>query len=1068
MSQTTDATPVASVAANDGRASVQAVIPPLFSKINDGFSKIVAAGGGLPNAVETAGAALVAEAKAKLQSAGISDLRAVGTLTLDADLLVNTGGLIGPPTANAGAFGHPRVRRTAVSAAVAVSDFPVTDSVIVADSLNLNNRKITIDATQVSDLWIIVRTIKATHGAMITYSPLVNPAAGAAGANGLPNPGQPNWDRNARVNEDANDPSHDGGRGADGGPGTTGPQGLDAPSVTIVALEIDGMPDLKLAGQQGGRGGPGGRGADGGDGQRGRDSKPFKIIVGVDCKHGPGFGGKGGRGGDGGPGGRGGPGGDGGTVVVATQESQLDSLVTSRPFVTDLGGGSGGDPGLQGDPGPGGRGGAAGFNQGAPCKDAPERAGDDGAAGARVGDLGRGSHGTPGTLAYSVITEDEFDEDLESPWILSVDPVSGHAGDRIIVHGLNFSHHATVRMDGAPLTTTFDLDSQLTARIPDDAPGGRRSLDIAEGDQVTNSVPFSIAPTLTAAEVEDIVSTTVQPGDRVALIGASFVSGAAVLVNGATIPSTHRSDDRLELVLPAAVPGNVTGGSIELAVQNPDGLRSDALTLTQLPQVDNGFRANPDGWPFNNFGHGQNVDWGCYQATFGADDIDVSAVVDPVLTGGYFAFYAEFLSHEGHCSGMAATSLDDFTVGRPAPYPAGLDTSTLSPPPDPPPISGDLMRRINVTQGRLLSRELLLHYASQSAEGIDRVEKTVREIETSLRAGRNEQQARVLCFIPSGTVWDVLTDPVVRQAFGDAHSVVPTRITYPDSRRSLDGARLFIYDNNTPGDDGRFIQLFRKDGKLHFSYEFSSTFSPSSAMGFTLGTATLADQLLQDVSLPFSPADTVLEAFVAEVLLSPARMAITDAGGHKLGFFDGQMHADPALGNTALWMDNLLLLRPDANVATRRVIGYDKGTYTYLSIPPQGRSFTLSDIECTADTDDVIDIPAGRERIRVTPSRAKAITCTAGERLPDTSIRAITASCSAPARGTFELALQPGLAGATVLLPGSATDVTVTARLLRDGTAVQGMTHATVPAGKAFRVPREMWGDLDGLQGEVI
>ena len=45
---------------------------------------------------------------------------------------------------------------------------------------------------------------------------------------------------------------------------------------------------------------------------------------------------------------------------------------------------------------------------------------------------------------------------------------------------------------------------------------------------------------------------------------------------------------------------------------------------------------------------------------------------------------------------------------------------------------------------------------------------------------------------------------------------------------------------------------------------------------------------------------------------------------------------------------------------------------------------------------------------------------------------------------------------------------TLADQLLRDGTAVQGVTHATVPAGKAFRVPREMRGDLDGLQGEVI
>src|SRR4051794_20840269 len=146
-----------------------------------------------------------------------------------------------------------------------------------------------------------------------------------------------------------------------------------------------------------------------------------------------------------------------------------------------------------------------------------------------------------------------------------------------------------------------------------------------------------IAPTLSAIEVGGAPSDTAGGGDRLALLGASFVSGAAVLANGVTMPARLVSAARIEVALPTLV-GDDPGGAEEFVVQNPDGSRSNPVRITRLPRLDSGFRADPNGWPFDNFTHGQGVDWGCYQSTFGTTEVDVSVVTDPVLTGGYYMF----------------------------------------------------------------------------------------------------------------------------------------------------------------------------------------------------------------------------------------------------------------------------------------------------------------------------------------------------------------------------------------------------------------------------------------------
>lgn len=62
---------------------------------------------------------------------------------------------------------------------------------------------------------------------------------------------------------------------------------------------------------------------------------------------------------------------------------------------------------------------------------------------------------------------------------------------------------------------------------------------------------------------------------------------------------------------------------------------------------------------------------------------------------------------------------------------------------------------------------------------------------------------------------------------------------------------------------------------------------------------------------------------------SPARIRIEDDAGRLLRFKDGKMHSDPTLDMYAPWLENYLLIREDAGLTRRRIIGevVDGNTY---------------------------------------------------------------------------------------------------------------------------------------------
>jgi len=1057
------------------RTGTWGVNQPKFSAIMTAFRNIALhsmAKFPVGNILELPSRTILDEAKARLDSLGVADFNTVGDINLANDLVVDRPGMIGPrrfikaivpvlrrthPHTVARRVGPAHAHRTLLFATINPT-WPQTESVIIADELDLRNKTITIMRDKVSHLWIIARRIKANSGARITYAPLSNSGIGNAGTNGSPSPGRPNYNRYARQSSSGHH-AHNGGNGNHGSDGDTSLKSKNAPDLTICVLEIDAMPDIVLQGQKGARGGTGGRGANGGNGQRGRDSKVvYAWRVPVNCSHGPGWGGNGGLGGDGGRGGRGGNAGDGANVKIATLEEKITPLVTAQSFIINIAGGDGGDNGFQGAPGEGGKGGKYGHRTGWPCNNETHRWGDDGRSGRRWGDLGSGSDGNTRTLSYDIITRAEWNEKLEQPWILSLEPTIGFAGDQVIAHGLHFVKRSKVLIHGRTVAANFDNAEKLSFNVPQDIGGGEHSVKVRtpDGDE-SNEVPFSVRPYLMEIRRASSVVNSISAGDEITLVGRSFVSGAGVYANGEILQTTSLTQSEIILRIPEVI-GEDAGGEMRFVVHNPDRLESDELTIKRLPSLDSGFRAGVHGYAFKNFSKGRGT-WGDFLKTFGSGEIAGDLILHPILTGAYYLFFEWFLSGGGaHCAGLAATALKKYHQGVTNLFSQGPISSA-----NPPPLSSALMHELDVAQGRMLSEELITHYADQGQEAIDRVESTIRNIEQDILDGMGENSARVMCFIPSGNAWDVFSDPAYRDAFINSHSLVPTRITYPDAARSLNGAKMYVYDSNEPGLDIKCLDLFEQGGKIHFNYT-GGGHNFSSTTGFTLGTAKLKKQLLDDVDMPFSgaSASVALMAFVVDLILSPARISIEDGNGKVLGYKGGKMHSYPSLGYVCPWLENLILVRDDVEV-TRKLIGHANGIYTYASIHPAGKSIVIKDASCSANSQDVVSINQDFSSVDIKTNEAKTLDMHIGEKLDDGTVRYVNIAHDIGANETTRLKMSPGMDGVKVHTPNRTIKVTINT-LLFDGVTLveERRLKVNVPSGKRLELPVGMWSDLAG------
>ncbi|MCX6213075.1 IPT/TIG domain-containing protein [Spirosoma sp.] len=844
---------------------------------------------------------------------------------------------------------------------------PINTSVIIAGTLDLTNTQLII-SPDVEKLYIIAENVICGPNAKITWR---RPGGSTPGRLDNPDLNGRGWN-GVQTKPNSRD-GLDGDNGQSGESGINGATGRNAPALEMWVKNLTNVPGIDLNGEdgiQGGRGQLGGRGGDGGDGHVGHRY----WFFGWHCDTDPGDGGDGGNGGRGGDGGRGGNGGNGGNIVIGVLDGTLAATVSAAQFQWKNQGGQRGNGGQPGAGGAGGRGGRSGVGE--TCKDAND--GHAGAQGQPGAAGGQGSNaGMDASNSFFQFTQDAWDDLMTRPFITEITPQDVFPGNTILIRGNRFADTDRVVIDGvATLVPTLNADESISVTVPNGITGGAKSVFVrraADGTE-SNRIPIYIKPLL------DVLPAVLPPATDSTITGKAFLPNASVLIDGNAIPGVvNAAGTQITFRMVGTGGMGSSGGSVTVAVRNPDGLVSNSRTAAKPRILEIPFTFGVHNLSFSNFTTGV-PSWGTYEDTFGAAEVwheQLDPIFGhPILTAAYYGFYNYFLRGTGNgglatgfCTSLASLVADKLWKGE-------TDAHTLT--------LASVQTMLTAVHGKLLSRESLLHFHDQGRQGIARVERTARQIERTFMTGCDRNVAPLLFFIPSGEVWDA----GYIDKLSSSHCLMPYRFVYPDGHpgpqlspdgsttiSSLDGVKLFCWDCNHEASNNCRLEFRQVGGVLHYAYfpdsvaaEFDST------QGIVLGHWTNGDYLLADHDLPFG-GPFGLTGFVIDFLLSPADLEILDENGLRVGRFNDQIFSEIPDSHPCYLLKGAYLLPVGRNL-TRTIVGNGNGTYTFNSIMPDGTTIKLENVATQVGHRDILMVNADTSQIRFAPHLEKDFTVT--------------------------------------------------------------------------------------------
>lgn len=180
---------------------------------------------------------------------------------------------------------------------------------------------------------------------------------------------------------------------------------------------------------------------------------------------------------------------------------------------------------------------------------------------------------TPGGTATSV---DSFTV-YQPPTIVSFTPLTGLAGDTVMISGTNFTGTTAVKFNTTGASSyTVDSDTSISAVVPAGVLSGKISVT-APGGTVVSAASFYVTPSLTA-----FTPTSGKAGDSVTITGTAFNGATAVSFNGTPASS-------FTIVSNTSVKANVPVGATtgQLSVTTPGGTATsvDSFTVYQPPTI---------------------------------------------------------------------------------------------------------------------------------------------------------------------------------------------------------------------------------------------------------------------------------------------------------------------------------------------------------------------------------------------------------------------------------------------------------------------------------------------------
>ena len=174
---------------------------------------------------------------------------------------------------------------------------------------------------------------------------------------------------------------------------------------------------------------------------------------------------------------------------------------------------------------------------------------------------------------------------VAGPTIASLSPNTAIAGGpafALTVNGSGFLAGSIVQWGGSALSTSYVSGNQLTASVSVALIASQGSANVFvqnPNGATSNALSFTInPPTPSLSSLSPNSATAGGPAFTLTVNGSGFVAGSTVQWNGSALPTSYVSGNQLSTSVAASL--IASQGSARVAVLNPGGLTSNALTFT--------------------------------------------------------------------------------------------------------------------------------------------------------------------------------------------------------------------------------------------------------------------------------------------------------------------------------------------------------------------------------------------------------------------------------------------------------------------------------------------------------
>jgi VCBS repeat-containing protein len=551
-------------------------------------------------------------------------------------------------------------------------------------------------------------------------------------------------------------------------------------------------------------------------------------------------------------------------------------------------------------------------------------------------------------------------------------PVGGSRPFRVVATTSDeiwFTEYATVANSIAQLLPSTNMLNEFQVPVPDSFPGGlvkdgnkiwftaRGANSIGQlqpslGSPVTNNLsPITLQATKT--------TVSVTPNSYAATVETTLTD----VIDKQVTTSSSGAYTLLSLPTSDSSPFGITTGSTteEVWFTASGANYIGKLVASSSLEADLGFRPNPDGYDFDNYGG--NFPWGDYDfgydeliRMFGQDDVCwmVGSVCLVKPSADWWHFQANRAMNGGHCDGMASTSLRFFKeLDTPSDFQGGASTT----------------HDLQLDNAR---RHIAYYFVEQMTDPVKAYKQQIRQNSPSVIL---EQ----LIVAMSGTAPDPTT-LFVRQAGQGGHAITP----YAIENKGNDVYWVKVYDNNHPDDANRHVVITTTTNT--WSYDLGWTTWSGDTNTDSLGIVPISKYAEQ----PVCPWASNTRAFATATggqaeqvwLTGQGHLLIADSQGRRIGYV-GNQFVNEVPGAYESIIDNGLGVEqepiytlPLTETYTILLDGQTLPQVGNVTLTQFGPAYaaTLSNVALSPTSQDLLTIAADGKRLTYRPNSNKEAT----------------------------------------------------------------------------------------------